>query len=150
MAIATEIRSAATEAHWLLALGDAQRATGQPARAQDSYRRAAALQEELGDRARRAAAWDGLGQACLQLGRAEEAADCHRRAAETFRDLRLPWETARTLAHLALALDHLPAPQEAADVRARVLGLLTEFADRRALRLRDSLVRRSPPGDTPP
>ncbi|MFF5401407.1 ATP-binding protein [Streptomyces misionensis] len=150
MAIATEIRSAATEAYWLLALGDAQRATGQPARAQESYRRAAALQEELGDRARQAAAWDGLGQARLQLGRAEAAADCHRRAAETFRDLRLPWETARTLAHLALALDHLPAPQEAADVRARALGLLTGFADQRALRLRDSLVRRSPPGDTPP
>lgn len=144
VAIANEIRSAAAEAYWLQALGDAQRATGHPTQAQDSYRRAAALQEQLGDRARQAAAWDGLGQACLQLGRAQEAADCHRRAVATYRDLQLTWETARTLVHLAVALDRADAPQEAADARADAFDLLTAFTDPRAVRLRESIVRRPP------
>ncbi len=144
VAIATGIRSTAAEAYWLLTLGDARRATGQPAQAEASYRRAAALQKDLGDRARQAAAWDGLGQACLQLGRAREAADCHRRAVATYRDVRLAWETAQALAHLAVALDSVPEPQEAEDARSDALGLLTAFTDPRAVRLRESVVRRSP------
>lgn len=142
VAIAAEIRSPAAEGYWLLALGDAQRATGNPDQAIGSYQRAALLQEQLGDRTRQAAAWDGLGQAYLQLGRAREAADCHRRAVATYRDLQLTWETARALAHLAAALDSTDAPQEAAGARADALGLLRELTDPRAVRLRDSIVRR--------
>ncbi|MFF8995321.1 ATP-binding protein [Streptomyces sp. NPDC014983] len=144
VAIATGIRSTAAEAYWLLALGDAQRATGHPTRAQAAYRRAATLHGHLGDRARQAAAWDGLGQACLQLGQARKATDCHRRAVATYRDLQLTWETAQALAHLAVALDSAREPQEAAQARADALGLLVDFTDPRAVRLRERVVQRSP------
>jgi tetratricopeptide (TPR) repeat protein len=141
IAIADEIRSTAAEAYWLLTLGDAQRATGQPSAALAAYRRAAALQEQLGDRARRAAAWNGIGRALLQLGRTQEAVENHHRAAGTFRALQQTWETAQTLAFLAAALDTADARREAADARIEALGLLTAFADPRALRLRESLSR---------
>ncbi|MGW2883618.1 ATP-binding protein [Streptomyces sp. NPDC001233] len=142
VAIATEIHSAAAEGYWLLALGDAQRATGHPTEALASYRRAAALQEQLGDRDRQAAAWDGLGQTYLQLCRAQEAAEYHRRAVATYRDLEQTWEMARTLAHLADALDGAGTPQEAAEARADACDLLTAFTDPRAVRLRESIVQR--------
>ncbi|MFB7914722.1 hypothetical protein [Streptomyces sp. NPDC056061] len=141
VAIATEIRSAAAEGYWLLALGDAQRTIGRPARALASYRRAPVLQEQLGDRARRAAAWDGLGQTHLRLGSVREAVECHRRAVAAYRDLDQTWETARTLVHLADALDRADTPQEATDARAEACDLLRAFTDPRAVRLRESIVQ---------
>jgi hypothetical protein len=70
------------------------------------------------------------------------AAEYHRRAEAAYRDLGQRWETARTLAHLADALDRAGAPQEAADTRADACELLTAFTDPRAVRLRENIVAR--------
>lgn len=138
--IAAEIGSSAAEGYWLLQLGHAQRAVGRPGEALASYQRAAVLQRELGDRIREAASWDGAGQAHRELGRPREAAGLHRRAADACRELRDHWRAARALAHLAAALHAVPAPDEAARATAEALGLLEEFGDPRALRLREHLT----------
>ncbi|MEU9608671.1 tetratricopeptide repeat protein [Streptomyces sp. NPDC048057] len=142
VAIATGIRSEAAEGYWLLALGDAQRATGRPAEALASYERAAALQERLGDRARPAAAWDGQGRTHLQLGRVQEAVDCHRRSVDAHRELGQSWGTAGALLHLADALDRAGAAQEATGAREDAAELLASFTDPRAARLREGIAAR--------
>ena len=73
--IAEDDENQVWQAHWLVELGDVQRAAGQPADALISYQRAATIQRRLGDRSREAFAIEGAGQAYEQMGRLDEATD---------------------------------------------------------------------------
>ncbi|WP_280722071.1 tetratricopeptide repeat protein [Kitasatospora sp. MAA4] len=135
-----DLNSDVAEGHWLTQLGHAQRAAGRPADALVSYHRAAVLQRRLGDRSREALAWDGTGQAYLELGRAQEASDFHRRALAVHRELGDRWQHAVALCCLADALDASDAPSDVQQYRREALTLLDDFTDPGALRLRERIT----------
>ncbi|WP_234389813.1 ATP-binding protein [Streptomyces sp. XC 2026] len=135
--IALDLRSPVMEGYWLITLGDAQREAGRHADALASYQRSATLHRRLGNRSREAMAWHGAGQTYRAMDRAAEAAGFFRQAAMTHRDLGDGWHEAVSLAALADM-----APTEAVTHLTRAEGLLTGFADPRAVALREVIGAR--------
>ncbi|MFB7898918.1 tetratricopeptide repeat protein, partial [Streptomyces xiamenensis] len=138
--IALDLRSPVMEGYWLITLGDAQREAGRHADALASYQRSATLHRRLGNRSREAMAWHGAGQTYRAMDRAAEAAGFFRQAAMTHRDLGDGWHEAVSLAALADM-----APTEAVTHLTRADGLLTGFADPRAVALREAIGARLRP-----
>ncbi|MGF1430411.1 ATP-binding protein [Kitasatospora sp. LaBMicrA B282] len=133
--LAVELGSASAEGYWLTQLGRVQLALGRPAEALAGLHRAAQLLRRVGNPSREATAWDETGLAYRVLGLDREAAEFHRRALAVHRELGDHWRCALALAHLTAVL----APEEANRCRAEALGLLAEFDDPAAVRLRAEL-----------
>ncbi|WP_243788575.1 tetratricopeptide repeat protein [Saccharopolyspora gloriosae] len=140
LAIAHEHENRAWEAYWSLELGRVQVELGQPSEALISFQRAASLQRRLADRSREAEALDATGTAYLALDRADEAAGFHRMAANSFRELDDRRQLAIALDHLTTALDHT-GDAEADECRREAAGLLADFTDPAAERIRTRLRR---------
>jgi tetratricopeptide (TPR) repeat protein len=138
--LALDLRSHVLEGYWLLTLGDAQVALGQPAEALPSYQRSAVLHRRLGDRIREALAWHGAGAAYRQLGREDEAADFHRSEITVFREVAHPWCEAMSLDGLAAALRDSDARQSVEHWNA-ALRLLAHDDDPRTVQIRRRIER---------
>ena len=100
------------------------------------YQHAAAIQRRLGDRSREAQALDGTGLAYQALGRDEEAVDFHRTAVAFHRQLDDNWQLALAQHHLGTALRGTGETDAARTQWIQALGLLGEFGDPRAVRIR--------------
>lgn len=133
--LALDLRSHVLEGYWLLTLGDAQVALGQPAEALLSYQRSAVLHRRLGDRIRESLAWHGAGSAYRRLGREDEAADFHRSEIPVFREVGHPWYEAMALDGLAAASLNSDVGQSAECWHA-ALRLLAQYDDPRAIGIR--------------
>ncbi|MFF3753383.1 tetratricopeptide repeat protein [Streptomyces sp. NPDC002018] len=141
MDIALTLRDHRLEGYWLLTLGDAQQANGEPAEALASYQRSAALHRRLGNRSREAMAWNSTADAYRRLGRHEEAAQFHRRAAAVHHELGDTWDEAMALDGLAEALA-AEEPQAALGHWADALRLLAGYDDPRAVAARERMESR--------
>ncbi|WP_338684912.1 tetratricopeptide repeat protein [Streptomyces acidiscabies] len=105
LAIAGDEDNQVWRGHWSAEAARVERARGNPEGALRLFRESAGVQRKLGDVGREAAALDGAGEACGELGRYEEAARLHRRAVAAFRGLDARWQLAGALEHLADALE---------------------------------------------
>ncbi|MFB9965552.1 ATP-binding protein [Sinosporangium siamense] len=139
--IALSLRSHALEGFWLLALGDAQHALGRGDEALVSYQRSAVLHRRSGNRSREALAWQAAGRVYHRGGRHGEAADFHRQAAVVQRELGFRWHEATALEDLAEALSESDADAGREQWR-RALGLISDYSDPRALRMRQRIRER--------
>ena len=141
LAIARDDGYPTLEGFWLLEHGRLQRVMGHPEDALTSYQRSAAIQRQIGDRSREAMAFDGTGESYRELGRFDEAVKFHRLAASTHRELGDRWQLAVSLDNLAIALNEAGDPEQARSCWAEAVTLLGDFADPRAVRMRDRTNR---------
>ena len=117
-------------------------AEGRPEAALPLYQHATAIQRRLGDRSREAMALDGTGLAYQALGRSEEAVDFHRTAVVVHRQLDDNWQLSLALHNLANALNQTGDAEGARTYWSEADGLLGEFTDPRAMRIRAEVVDR--------
>ncbi|MFC4563112.1 ATP-binding protein [Nocardiopsis mangrovi] len=141
-AIADELDNPVLQGAALLELGLVQRAYGRNSDALATYQRCAAIHREIGDRNREAQAMGATGETYQELGRPEQAADFHRIAVMAQRDLGNRWFLALALNNLATALDQTGAADQARHQRREAMAALTGFTDPKAVKLRETLVRR--------
>lgn len=139
--IALELRDHTLEGYWLLTLGAAQSALGQPGAALESYQRSAVLHRRLGDRSREALAWHGTGEVYARLARYEDAAAFYQQAAAVHRELGDAWNEAVALDGLATSLE-TDRPEEARQHWGDVLRLVAAFDDPPAVDLRSRAERK--------
>lgn len=138
--ISVEHRNTVWEGFWRLELGRAQRSADRLDDALAAFQRAAALQQQNGDRDREAQAWDEAGVVQLRQGHITDAITLHRRAASVFAALGDRWRQANALSHLAAAQRSEGNTTEANHSAQTALDLLTDFTDPPATELRQSLA----------
>ncbi|WP_328915741.1 MULTISPECIES: ATP-binding protein [unclassified Streptomyces] len=139
--LALELRDHTLEGYWLLTAGNAHRALGHYSAALASYHRSAVLHRRLGDTDREALAWQGTAGTYWLMDRSQEAVDFQRMAVTSFSRSADVWNRALALAGLADLL-HPGDPAAATGHRRDALGLISAYADPRAVHLRRELERR--------
>ncbi|MFI5842704.1 tetratricopeptide repeat protein [Catenuloplanes sp. NPDC051500] len=142
LVIATELRNRILEGAWLIEAALVRLALDDAVGALHDCRRAAALQQEIGDSSREALAWHCTAEVLAAMGRRPEAAAFHLRAARRFHGLGDTWNEALArvgAADAAAALGRADAEREQLDLAAECL---LAHQDPMAVELSSQLGRR--------
>lgn len=152
--VLSEVQFVSIECNLLLERAALEHALGQDQQAMETYWQALQMQRPLGDRAREASAYTGIGRVLVRLGRAEEAVNFHQQAVSIRSKHPDAYLHAEALSHLADTFETLGQDPRAYTMRRDAAALLTGFDDPRAVQLREhleaSLHRHHSTGDSPP